>query len=363
LPKYLVLSLLLGLALLASGCARIAKPSGWARPAIVDGTLYVSLDKGKLSALDATSYEQKWVFPGGDQFSCGSEDPQTRKLDGIYGEPVVGQDLVYFGAYDSRVYAVKKDDGSCQWSFDTGDPIVAGLVLDGERLYVPSTDGNLYVLDSKDGKEVTRREKIGDIWATPLLTDDGGLYVPTMDGELLKFSTNPLEPVWSAPFKVNAGLLTTPVLTHGDTVVVGGIGKTLYGANAQDGQKTWSVDAGNWFWGEPAIAADGTVFATSLSGAVYRVDPATGDSKKLYEAVNPIRAGVVLDGDTLITVDSSGLVLFLNAQDGTLIKDVDLKNGVYATPVVNDGRLFVLARSGSLFSIDLESYSVQEVAH
>jgi outer membrane protein assembly factor BamB len=46
-----------------------------------------------------------------------------------------------------------------------------------------------------------------------------------------------------------------------------------------------------------------------------------------------------------------------------VIKDVDLKNGVYATPVVNDGRLFVLARSGNLFSIDLDSYSVQDVAH
>ncbi len=359
-PKLLAPTILLGLALLAAGCARIDKPSGWARPTIVDGTLYVSLDKGKLSALDAASYEPKWVFPAGDEFACGSGEPRRRKLDGIYGEPVVGEDLVYFGAYDSRVYALNKNDGSCQWSFDTGDPMVAGLVLDGDRLYAASTDGKLYILNADTGQEAVGAVEVGDAWASPLLSEDGQLYVPTMDGELWKFSTSPLDRSWTPPFKVDAGLLSMPVLGDEGTVVVGGIGRTLYGIDTKTREKKWSVDAGNWFWGEP-VATDGTVFATNLSGAIYRIDSATGESRELYRADNPIRAGAVLDTGALITVDTSGLVLFLNPEDGTLIKDVDLKKGVYSTPLVNEGELLVLARNGTLFSIDLETYAVREV--
>jgi outer membrane protein assembly factor BamB len=351
-------------ALLLAGCASISKPDGWAPPTITNETLYVSLNGGEMSALDVQSFAEQWVFPPEGEFACGNEEPKERDLEGIYGQPLVTGDTVYIGAYDGSAYALDRADGACLWTFQTDDPIVAGLVMEGDRLYVPSTDGHLYVLDPATGEEV-QRVSVGDIWATPLLTDEGELYVTTMEGELWKFTTGPLEPSWTPPFQVSAGLLTAPTLA-GDTVVVGGIGRTLFGVDSQTGEQRWSMEADNWFWGDPAVhdedgAQEPAVYATNLAGQVFRVDTATGETAWEADAQRPVRSGAVVAGEVLVVVNDAGLVTTLDPDDGTVLDTIELDASVHATPLVTDSGVLVVARNGSLFSIDVESGRVTEV--
>lgn len=352
---------LLALLALSAGCASVAKPEGWATPELADDTLYVSLSDGKMSAVDPETYERAWDFPDDDSFACGDGDEEDHDLRGIYGKPAVGDDLVYMGAYDSKVYAVDKEDGSCQWLFDTEDWIVGGLVLADEQLYVPSTDGYLYVLDPATGDEIDRR-MVGDVWSAPLLTEEGDLYVGTMDGQLWKFTTggDQLEEAWDKPFKINTGILTNPVLAAGDTVVIGGIGEKLYGIDAASGEEKWSFAGDNWFWGEPAVDGS-TIYATSLGKQVYAIDATSGDEMWSHETESPIRGGAVAAVGTVVAVDDSGIVNLLDAETGDLVQSVELDRSVYATPLAVENAVLVLTRSGKVFSIDLETARVTEV--
>jgi outer membrane protein assembly factor BamB len=305
-----------------------------------------------------------WTFPADDETRCPGRGEKL-DLEGIYGTPSIGDEVVYLGAYDGYVYALSREDGECLWSFKTDDPVIAGPVLDDDRLFAPSTDGYLYVLDPETGEELDRTET-GGSGATPLLTEDGFIYVATEDGRLWKLTTDTLEPVWDAPFEVDTGLLTPPVLAREDTVVVGGLGATLYGIDSTTGDERWSLDARNWFWGEPVVYGEPgseIVIATNLDGHVYAVDPGTGEEAwASIGTTAPIRGGAVVSAEgTVVVVNNDGLVLLIDGATGETRDEVDLKEGVYASPIIRDGEAVVVSRSHNIFLVDLESGRVQEV--
>lgn len=359
----LILPLILTLPLL-SACASIANPNGWISPAIVDETVFISLEHGEISALELESLEVKWTFPASDEDRCPGRDEEM-DLRGIYGAPAVGDEVVYVGAYDGYIYSLALDSGECNWSFKTDDPVTAGPVVDGDRLYAGSTDGKLHVLDSATG-ELVEPVETGSVAATPLLTEDNYLFVTTESGKLWKFSTEPLEPIWTPPFEVKTGLLTPPVLATDDTIVAGGIGATLFGLDASTGNQKWTRDAGNWFWGEPAVYSEGDsaiVIATNLDGSVYAVRPDTGeDAWPPVDTGSPIRGGAaVSDSGTAVVVNNEGLVSLIDAESGELVEQVDLKEAVFASPVIRDGEAIILSRSRNLFLVDIETGRVTEV--
>ncbi len=328
-----VLLPLIVLAVIAAGCAKVAGSRGWAQPQLSDTTLYVTLQKGQLSAIDSGTYNKIWTFPASDTFACGSGASQKYTIDGIYGAPAVDASNVYFASYDGAVYAVKRSDGTCAWRIETGDAILSAPVLSPNGLNVASTDGYLYLLDPATGAQKDRFND-GVAWATPLLTKDA-LYLATMAGQLWKLDIATLEPVWAAPFKVSAGLLTPPTLVGDNTVIVGGIGG-LYAVDTTSGQQKWSASGSNWFWGPPVV--DGTaVYVTDLGGEVKALDGTTGKSlwSADFKAQNPIRSGAVLAGGVLIVTDNGGVVYRIDAKTGASIGQPNLLNeDVLATALV-----------------------------
>src|SRR3989304_669244 len=161
------------LAGLAAGCASVANPDGWAPPTLVDDTLYVSIEPGRMAALDPEDLSVKWVFPP------DTDEGNNMDLEGIYAAPVVDGDTIYFGAYDGNVYALNADDGTALWRFETGDPVTGALALKDGRLYAGSNDGRLYALDNPSWHngcpppdQVPSFDTGSSIWASLLLVDD-----------------------------------------------------------------------------------------------------------------------------------------------------------------------------------------------
>ncbi|MEO8458267.1 MAG: PQQ-binding-like beta-propeller repeat protein [Chloroflexota bacterium] len=325
------------LAIAATGCAKVATTKGWAQPEVVNKVMYVTLDKGKLTAVDPVKgFTKIWTFPAADDVSCGGGAAQKYTLEGIYGQPAVDAANVYYSTYDGAVWSVKQSDATCNWRVEMDGNLVAAPVLKGDALYVTSTDGYVYELDAKDGSQKSKFNT-GEAWATPLLTDDG-LYVATMKGELWKLDPTDLHNLWPAPFKVSAALLTPPAIVGDNTVVVGGIGRKLYGVNTDSGQQSWVADGSNWFWGEPAVEGT-TLYTTDLDGQVKAIDGTNGKSLWAtdFQALESIRAGAVVVGDMVIAVDNSGEIYRIDKATGTQIGQPNLLNeDVLTRPLVYD---------------------------
>jgi outer membrane protein assembly factor BamB len=95
----------------------------------------------------------------------------------------VTDDVVVVGNRDRRVYALEGKTGKERWTFRTGAKVDASPVIAGQRVYAPSADGNLYVLDLAGGTLLQKLELGRGIDASPAVAD-GRLVIGTSDGVL-----------------------------------------------------------------------------------------------------------------------------------------------------------------------------------
>ena len=339
----------LALVLVASACASVSEPQGWASPKLADGVLYVSIERGKMAALSPQDFSVKWVFPP------DTEEGKKHELEGIYGAPVIEGGDVYFGGYNGSVYAVSAADGQLLWEFKTDGPIIGGLALADGSLFVASDDGKLYGLDPAKGSLKLGPLAAGDsVWTAPLIAGST-LYLAANNGKLFALDVSTLRPVWDAPFEADAGLITDPVLAAEDTILVGGIDQRLYAVDAKTGQQKWSFKADNWFWARPLVDKN-TVYATNLDHNVYALDLATGKPAwpQPFSTAATVRSSPLLAGDVLIVVDHDGNVYGVDPATGaskwagpTLIGKT-----VTADPLLLEKEVLVLVEGGDIYRID-----------
>lgn len=134
-----------------------------------DGTVYVGSFDSKLYALDPATGTPRWTYPTSDH---------------IYASPALSTDAsghtttIYIASADGSVYALAPS-GRLRWRYDTGDPIrsspVLGAAPGGDRrqiLYVGSSNGKLYALDTATGR---RRWSFDTTPSNPVLRDRNDL--------------------------------------------------------------------------------------------------------------------------------------------------------------------------------------------
>ncbi len=102
-------------------------------PLISDNTIYTALDK-YLYALDIETHAKLWESP----FRAG---------DSLRSSPALGNDVLYIGSEDGRLYAVDAASGEELWHFTTGGEITSSPTLANGIIYVTSHDGKLYAIE------------------------------------------------------------------------------------------------------------------------------------------------------------------------------------------------------------------------
>ena len=79
------------------------------------------------------------------------------------------------------MYALDRNSGKEIWNFAAKKKVDSSPVVAGRRVYVGSSDGNLYVLDLARGTELKQFALGKDISASPAIAGDR-LVIGTMEG-------------------------------------------------------------------------------------------------------------------------------------------------------------------------------------
>ena len=122
--------------------------------------------------------------------------------DEIKSSAAIAKGKVFIGSSDANVYAIDLENGSRVWSYKTGGPIEAtACVVDG-TVYIGSADGFLYALDMNTGRFKWKCQTEGKIsgsanWTGGENGQDIQILVGSYDNQLYCLNSKDGKVVWS----------------------------------------------------------------------------------------------------------------------------------------------------------------------
>jgi outer membrane protein assembly factor BamB len=131
-------------------------------PVVTEGGVYVG------------SFSSKIEFIQPD----GSNEVIAEAKNWVWGTPALDGETLYYADLDGNVFSFDLASGNQNWNEVKPDgPIVASLLVAGNQIYVATEAGTFFALD-KDAKIVFEKELGGNIYTTPVASDDLILVAP-----------------------------------------------------------------------------------------------------------------------------------------------------------------------------------------
>jgi eukaryotic-like serine/threonine-protein kinase len=329
----LLIAAILSLAIFGFSCVSGMMAIGWSGGVVSNNTLYVGSIEGRLAAVNLADQSRQWAEPlkvpaqGGllgcsSALSCGGGTTRVP----IYGTPVVSDNIVYIAGYNGKIYAYNTTNLASRWVFPRDGylhPLVGGLVIDQDKLFIGCSDGYVYCLDATTGDLLAEFQTNDKIWGTPTVADNI-LYIGSFDKTLYALDTANLTLKWQ--YTTEGSIIATPLVSNG-TVYIGSCDRYFYALDAASGAFKWKFMAYNWFWAQPVIV-NNTVYVGCLDGNVYALQADSGDIVKTY------------DISELFNVSRSGLA---------------------SQPVAVENYIFFATQSGTIYKVDTATQEMKSV--
>lgn len=378
------------LSLLVVGCAGPTY-QGWSGLVEKEGYLYFGGIDGKIYALNLTARTQNQTFPGENEWVlnipstgvpgsiCGPACAPASPRASIYATPIILGDLVCVGVYSGdtgKVVAINRlvpgyTDGVAQrskgeWMYPGGVKTIGAivgtpLVVDG-TLYAGTSDGNVYSIDGVYGENKWQFGTGGKIWTSPAIEDDI-IYVSNYDKKIFAISSAGTE-IWSS--ELPASIASSPAVSA-DSIFVGAFDNHLYAIDRATGQEKWNFTGGNWFWSTPLIIGN-TVYAGCLDNKLYAIDASTGQEVWQFVTNGPIVSAPISVDSFIIVASDVGDLYVLDSATGNMARSIHVGSPVKAPLLINGNTVYVHAGNLCVYAFDIQSgeeawkfcYSIEE---
>jgi outer membrane protein assembly factor BamB len=198
---------------------------------------------------------------------------------GIHGTAALDGDSAYIGAYNGRLYKLRKSDGQPEWVVQLGQALGASPLLSGEFVYAsvelgPPANGFVVKLDRATGREIWRSPMLGNHpHSSPALSSALGLiFLGANNGKFFALDEATGAVKWA--FSSEAPVKSTPALI-GASVVFTSWDGYLYSLRAKDGTLKWKARIGK-SQSSPTWIPGTNVLVAGSFGAITGVDLRNG---------------------------------------------------------------------------------------
>jgi outer membrane protein assembly factor BamB len=281
-----------------------------ASPAVGDHLVFVSLLNkppcnaahgvdGKVIAFDAETGRIRW----------------QRTIGPSESSPLFANKLVIVGDWSHDVYAFTAATGNLRWHYHAGGLIKGAIALSGNRVYFGSYDTHVYALDARTGKEVWRASsqprlgRTGTFYANPAVAY-GRVYIGATDGKMYSYGATSGKLRWS---NGTGDFIYSSAAVWRQNVLVGSYDGSFYSFDAATGDVRWRFPAGGKISGSPSVI-NGVVYFSTLNGKTFGLD--AGNGHKLWSYPTGQYAAVVASHYRVYLVGYSKLYALIKRQTG-----------------------------------------------
>ena len=335
----------------------------------------------------------------------------------VRSSPAVANGTVYVGSSDGNLYAIDERSGDVRWKMDARSPVTSSPAVAGGLVIFGTRAGNWLALDARTG---SRRWSIaagadlplpwggesGDYWTSSPTIGGDVAYLGGGDGVLRAVNVATGRVRWTA--RTEGRMRASPAV-GGGLVVTGDIQGVVYAFDAATGAQRWRYDTFGHTLGSdtfgydrrtiqssPAIA-DGRVYVGARDGFLYALDLATGafawkfdhqvswvntspaveqgrvyagsSDRAFIQAVDATTgreiwrrqtaltwASAAVSGDLVYSPDGGGRITVLDKATGAVRwRWAGAGGGVFSSPVIADGCLFVGTDDGAVYALDVSA--------
>ena len=322
-------------------------------------------------------------------------------------QPLLVQNLFFSVDTEGLVKSISAENGKVKWNFETGLLAITGLAGNSEVLVASSMDGDLRAYNLLERKPELRWSiKLnGEIRATPVI-DGEQVFVRTSDGRLSGISLLDGRVQWTVSRRVPALSLTgnSRPLVSGDLVYSGFDDGKIVAFNRIDGTTVWEVTVslpsgrteiermvdldgqfilrdgviyissyqgrllaiqaldGNVLWSRKFSSYqsieidDEALFLSSDNSHLWSIDRRTGSAFWMQDVLHARKiTAPVLIGNNLVVADLEGYVHWFDKSDGALAGRIRPTNTRYLVqPQIWQQKVVVIDSDGYLSSLSLK---------
>ena len=304
-----------------------------ASPLVTRGVVFFGAYDSYLYALNAKSGDFIWKAP-------------TKA--GICSSATLADDLVVVGSEDNYIYAFDARRGSQEWSYRTGMPVRSSPKYYKDMIVIGSDDQHIYCLQAATGQIVWKYRTWNFVRSSAAFAQglafigstDGNLYaLDTLDGTL-KWKLHTLGAIISTPLVVN------------NTVIIGSMDNFVYAADVDTGFTSWRFECQHSVSSSPTVLG-GRVLIGSADGKLYALDAPTGRLIWSFDTNSQITSSprVSLATDGVYFGAANNYVYCLDASSGEIRWRYKTRGPVVSSPSIEDGIIYVGSLDRKLYAL------------
>ena len=231
---------------------------------IHEGITYIGGGDGRMFAIDIKTGKVKWSFDELKNY--------------VLTRPLVYNDKLYFGCWDTYMYALNLADGSLAWKWNNGNgnpklsPASVWPVAANGKLFITAPDRYFTCLDAETGEQIWRTKEY-KVRETVGLSEDGQtVYSKCMWDTIVAMDATTQEPITRWATHADFGYEHNPAmpLEKDGTLWVSTKNGLLLGMDAQTGKVLWRHKIGNSILNTPLpLSAKECVFTSSEGTITY----------------------------------------------------------------------------------------------
>jgi len=337
-----------------------------AQPMVAGEQVFTVAPNGMVKAFDIKTGKTNWQVSV-EEFT---DDP----LPGIAGGLAVRGEILFVHAGGRSLAALSVQNGSILWSISLRLPVRGGPTMIGrEAIAVTDLDGNIFAYSANDGSLLWERAGLPVntvVYGAPSPAfANNQLAVAGYGGDISLLEGSSGQIIWSdtmaafsprTPLQRLGDIRAHPVFDGGLVFAVSQAGQ-IAAFNARSGLLIWDQPIGGiempWVAGKSLFlqTIDGRLYALRRSDGVVRwVADLPGALPKGVIASEDIPryvGPVVVDGKVMV-ISKSGSLFAFDANTGDGGKTIDVGSDVVTAPQLASGMMFVLSGNGTLAAFE-----------
>ena len=272
-------------------------------------------------------------------------------------------DSVFITTGLGNIYKLNKRKGKIIWSKRFFMQFSRPPLVYKNKVFVISDDNQVFALNTNSGDTIWSHigniEEVSIIGGSKPVIDDEILVVTYSSGEIFAFNQNDGSIVWfdnsnsgSIFSRTNVNDIQSPLTIENKTLYVPTFSEKLLVYNLKDGKKKWDLKLSSV---NPLVISGDAVFVLDTTGKLMCLEKVSGNLtwavqlKMKKKNKDVIWFGPLLSTNKLILVSSDGLVLSLSPFSGKILSKIKFDESFLNNPIQVKENIYLISKQGTLF--------------